>query len=214
MAKSFNLFRSFRRAGLLTAVGATFLCVAWLPSAPAVAQGVPLGFRVLGTRVPAHAESERIPAGWTEQFLETNRTLPKLTEAETHRGYFDTRRAFRRVVNAGGVAGGAACPRAPAFWDYMARALEILAAVEPPIDGAVIDTETYNAGTIYPGYGALEYRCCYCDSRSKPWCPTAWRSRFAWSAPLTTASSSVTSDRTTTLLICSICSVILPCNWT
>ena len=78
--------------------------------------------------------------------------------------FFDEDRKFRRLVTSAGDTGAAACPREPLYWDYIARSIELMAEVTPPINGAVIDTETYNAGSIYPGYGGLEYRCCYCDT--------------------------------------------------
>jgi len=66
---------------------AAFLMVMLLDSTSAVGDGVPLGFHVLGTRIPAQAESVPIPSGWTEESPDTNRPLPELTEAEKRRGY-------------------------------------------------------------------------------------------------------------------------------
>ena len=48
---------------------------------------VPDGFAVLGTQIPASAESTPIPPGFTEQFATTNTTPPTWTGAETARGY-------------------------------------------------------------------------------------------------------------------------------
>jgi len=91
--------------------------------------------------------------------------------------FFDKHRKYRRVVTSAGNSASAACPREPLYWDYIARSIELMAEVTPPISGAVIDTETYNAGSIYPGYGMMEYRCCYCDgcfadfARATNWTP-------------------------------------------
>jgi len=56
-------------------------------TASAVAENVPIGFQILGAKVPASAENVPIPDGFTEKLPETNRFLPELSENEKEKGY-------------------------------------------------------------------------------------------------------------------------------
>lgn len=81
----------FPRCGL----GGTIALVALLAVLSSVTPGcgqnttdeIPLGFRVLGTRIPPEAENIPITDGWAEVAPKTNLALPKLTAGDKRRGY-------------------------------------------------------------------------------------------------------------------------------
>ena len=63
------------------------LAVSIAVSVSATAGEVPLGFRVLGSSLPASAENITIPAGWVEQLPDTNVAAPPWRAEEARRGY-------------------------------------------------------------------------------------------------------------------------------
>lgn len=74
---------------------------------------------------------------------------------------------FRQVVLANGQEGGVPCPLEPLLWRLWQRQAEVLAELSGVV-GVVIDTETYAAGAVYPGYGGKLFNECYCDECFAP----------------------------------------------
>jgi hypothetical protein len=74
-----------------------------------------------------------------------------------------TGKNYRHLVTINGHDGGVPCPTDLHYWDVVAQQMEMIADVGPGIKGCLLDTETYNAGSVYPGYGAQKYNECYCD---------------------------------------------------
>ena len=48
---------------------------------------IPLGFNILGTKVPASAENIPIPDGFIEKLPQTNLDFPELSKKEKDKGY-------------------------------------------------------------------------------------------------------------------------------
>lgn len=96
---------------------------------------------------------------------------------------FSAKRSFRHVILATGKDGGVACPREPRYWQRVVEDILFLARLGPPVKGVVLDTETYSAGSIYPGYGALEFHCCYCDDCWRSYCASRRRQSASPSLP-------------------------------
>jgi len=77
------------------------------------------------------------------------------------------RHSYRHVVVTDGRVGFAPCPREQRYWRgvvlpqwlSIARAL----AEENCLGGVTMENETYNAGTIYPGYWDPRKQLCFCD---------------------------------------------------
>ena len=69
---------------------------------------------------------------------------------------------FRQVVLANGQEGGVPCPLEPILWRLWQRQAEAMSELSGVV-GVVMDTETYAAGAVYPGYGGKPMNECYCD---------------------------------------------------